>query len=264
MNRCILVSLVALLAIAGCAKQAAHMEAASGAARPEAPPSPASAASVNRYLAYEHTLTIDAPQEKILPLFDAAQATCREATAESCAILQAQITSGEYASAQLKFRATAKGVLKLIEVLSAQGEVASRSTSAEDLAGPIEDNAKKLAMLNDYRGKLEALRGRSNADVDALIKLTHELAQVQSDIESLSGAQAALVQRVETEILTVSITSFRSRSFWSPIGDATSDFSGDLADAIASFITGVAYLLPWAVLVILAIWIWRKVRRRRS
>lgn len=252
------VVMLVLLSALGCQQKNAHMAPSAAAApRPEAP------ASANRYLAYEHSVGIEAPEDKIGPLFEAAQAACRAATAESCAILEARISTGDYASAQLRFRATAKGVQKLIEVLAADGEVSSRSTTAEDLAGPIEDNAKKLRMLTDYREKLEALRTRSSADVDSLIKLTRELAQVQGEIESLTGSQAHLVQRVETEILTVSISSNRSPSFWRPIADSASEFSGNLSEAIATFITGIAYLLPWMLLLVAGIWGWRKWRRRR-
>jgi hypothetical protein len=259
MTRHVFALLVLLFSALGCAQKAERMTAGTGAS-PEAKPS----AAANRYLAYEHTLAIEADDDKIAPLFDAVQAACRAAVTESCAVLEARITKGEYASASLKFRASAKGVRNLIEVLSAQGEVASRSTTAEDLADPIEDTTKKLAMLSDYRTKLEELQGRSNADVDALIKLTRELAQVQSEIESLTGSHAQLVQRVETEILNVGISSSRSRSFWSPIGDSTSNFGEDLSEAIAMFITALAYLLPWILLAILAIWIWRKIRNRRK
>lgn len=119
-------------------------------------------------------------------------------------------------------------------------------------------------MLANYRTKLEALRGRSNADVDSLIKLTRELAQVQSDLENLAGSQAQLIQRVETEILNVSITSYRSRSFWSPIGDSTTGFGQSLSEAIVVFITALAYLIPWAPLLVVGIWVWRKLRRRKA
>ena len=259
MTRHVFALLVLLFSMVGCAQKAERLAAGPGAPS-EAKPS----ASANRYLAYEHTLAIEADDDKIAPLFDAVQAACRAAVTESCAVLEAKITKGEYTSASLRFRASAKGVRNLTEVLSAQGEIASRSTTAEDLAGPIEDTAKKLAMLGDYRTKLEALQGRSNADVDALIKLTRELAQVQSEIESLTGSQAQLVQRVETEILNVEISSFRSQSFWGPIGDSASDFGADLSEAIAMFITALAYLIPWILLAILAIWAWRKFRNRRK
>ena len=259
MLRQLAILLIVTASLGGCSRQNAHMApAASAEARAEAP------ASANRYLAYEHSIEIETSDDKMAPLFDAAQAACRAATAQSCAILEARISTGEYASAQLRFRATAAGVQNLIKVLSAEGEIASRSTTAEDLAGPIEDNAKKLAMLTDYRSKLEALRTRSTADVDSLIKLTRELAQVQSEIEGLTGSQAQLMQRVETEILNVSISSHHSRPFVRPIGDAASEFGENLSEAIATFITGMAYLLPWVLLLTVALWIWRKLRKRRK
>ena len=258
MMRYVFAFLVLSLSLLGCARK---MESAGA---PSAPSESGAPSGVNRYLAYEHTIAIETDEEKIAPLFDAAQAACLAAAAESCAILEARITKGDYASASLKFRAKANGIRKLVEVLSAQGKVASQSTTAEDLAGPIEDNAKRLAMLTDYRTKLEALRNRGNADMDTLIKLTRELAQVQSEIETLSGSQAQLVQRVETEILTVSIGSSYRPSFMSPIAEATSDFGGYLSEAISVVIIVVAFLLPWALIAILGLWIWRKLRRRRK
>jgi len=100
--------------------------------------------------------------------------------------------------------------------------------------------------------------------MDTLIKLTRELSQVQSEIETLTGNQAHLVQRVETEILNVSIRSSYRPSFMSPIADAASDFGGNLSEAIAVVMIVVAFLLPWALVVALGIWIWRKLRRRRK
>ncbi|WP_310732098.1 DUF4349 domain-containing protein [Roseateles sp. YR242] len=140
----------------------------------------------------------------------------------------------------------------------------SRSTQAEDLAGPIREGEKKLAMLTAYRAELEALRKRPGNDVDALIKVTHELAAVQSELEEANGKQAQRVQRVETEILNISIQSDRSKSFWRPIALAMSNFGGSLSQGISSTITGLAYLLPWALVIGLVIGVSRKLWRRRK
>jgi hypothetical protein len=243
--------------VAGCAKnvpEAAAVAPGGGGAN---------AGGVNRYLAYEHALSVNTEAGKVVALVEAVQAACRAATDEACAILQSGITSGDAARATLKFRAKAGGIKRLVAVLSSQGEIASQSTTAEDLAGPIEDTAKKLTMLTAYRSQLEALRGRGNADMDSLIKLTRELADVQSQIETLSGSQAQLMQRVQTEILTVAISSFESQSFWQPIGEAFSEFGDDLSEGIATVITVVAFLLPWAILALLGYWVVRVIRRRR-
>jgi len=245
-----------VLSLLGCARHAPTAAAAAGesAAAPES----------KRYLAYEHFVSIDAEQDEVVALFDAAQAACRAAVAESCAILEARISTGDVANATLKFRAKAEGVRKLIAVLSSKGKIASQSTTAEDLAGPIEDTTKKLAMLTAYRSKLEALLGRSNNDVDALIKLNRELAEVQSQIESLSGEQAHLVQRVETEILSVSISSYANRSFWSPISESTASFGENLSEGVATAITALAYLIPWSLVLLLFVWVARKLWMRRK
>jgi hypothetical protein len=252
-----IVLLIVLGLVAGCARNAPESLAVASAA------GGADTSGVNRFLAYEHSVSVNTEADKLATLVEAVQAACRAATDEACAILQSGITSGDAAHATLKFRAKAGGIRKLIAVLSSQGEIASQSTTAEDLAGPIEDTAKKLAMLTAYRSQLEALRGRGNADMDSLIKLTRELADVQSQIETLSGSQAQLIQRVQTEILTVAISSFESQSFWQPIGEACSEFGDDLSEGVATVITVVAFLLPWAILALLGYWVVRVIRRRR-
>jgi Domain of unknown function (DUF4349) len=258
MTRLLVVLLSAVL-LASCAKQEA------GVGEPSGSSPGAKTTSANRYLAYEHTIGLEADEDKVASLFEAAQAACLQAVDEACTILDARLTRGDHAGASMRFRARSDGIKKLVAVLSAGGKVSTQSTSTEDLQGPIEDSAKKIAMLTAYRGQLEALRSRPNADLDSLMRLTRELAEVQGEIESLSGSQAHLTRRVETEILNVTIYSFASQSFWRPTADALSDFAGNLSEAIAMLVTVVAFLLPWGGVAVLCIWLigmWRRRRRR--
>lgn len=248
--------LLALSCLSGCGRKEA-----SGGTGSRAPDRAASSAS--RTLAYQHSLGIDADEQKVAVVFEAGQTACREAAADACVVLESHVRSGRNASASLKFRARPSGIPKLIAALARQGEIASQSTTAEDLAGPIEDAAKKLAMLNDYRSKLEGLLGKAGGDVDSLIKLNRELAQVQGEIEAMAWRRAHLARRVETEILDVSITSTRSHSFWGPISASASDFRTNLSQGISVAITGTAYLLPWGVVLLLVTWAGRALWRRR-
>jgi hypothetical protein len=214
------------------------------------------------YLAYEHSMLIETEENKVAAIYKTAQATCREAASELCTVLESQISTGKYVAASLKFRAKASGIRLLIAALSQQAEVTNQSTTAEDLAGPIEDGTKKLAMLHDYRSKLEALRGRASGDIDALIKVNHELAQVQSELEAKAGEQAHLMQRVDTETLRVSIGSQQNLSFWHPISTAFDNFGGNLAQGASTAITGIAFLIPWGLLLLVFVWAGRKLWRR--
>ena len=255
----LLLPLGILLAVSACAKKEE-----SAAMAPAATVASAPAGRTSSFLAYEHSLSVDTEEQEVATIFEAAQAACRDTADELCTVLESRISSGRSASASLKFRARPNGIRKIVAALSKQAEVTNQSTTAEDLAVPITDAAKKLAMLKDYRSKLEALRGRAGNDVDALIKVNRELAQVQSELEAREGTHAHLVQRVETEILNVFIRSVEHRAFWKPIGFAISDFAGNLSQGISIAITGIAFLTPWAMLLVIAVWGGRKLWRRRK
>ena len=250
-------ALLILLALSSCSKLDERVGARTSADAPSAEQS-------HRHLAIQHAIRIDADQDQIAALHEIGQTTCRQAVADLCTVLESQIDTGRAAYATLKLRARPEGVRKVIAALAKQRAITEQSSTAEDLAGPIEDGAKKLAMLTDYRTRLEALRERAGNDVDALIKVNRELAQVQSELETSVGNQARLVQRVETEILTVSIRSEHNRSFWQPIAFAINDFGGNLSRGVSIAVTGIAYLLPWAVLLALTTWAVRKLWRRRK
>jgi RNAse (barnase) inhibitor barstar len=250
--------LLVLVASAGCSRADKSVNMAPAA------PSVSSPRAANPYLAYQHAVKIDTEEQKVAPLFESALAACRADVADSCVILQSRLTTGRGASAAVRFRAKPAGIPKLVAALGKQAEITEQSTTAEDLARPIEDASKKLAMLKDYRAQLQALLDRSRNDVDGLIKLNKELAQVQSELEAMTGEHAHLLQRVETEILDISIISARNQSFWQPIAAAFADFGSNLSQGISTAITGIAYLVPWGIALLLLVWVGRKLWHRRK
>jgi predicted small lipoprotein YifL len=251
-------ALVLLLAVlAGCAKkQEAPMHELPGADQ-------AAAAGRSRQLAYEHFVDIEAAPDRVAAIYDAGLAACRAATAAGCTLLESRVNSEPNASASLKFRARPDVVPALLSALGRKEGIARHSTQVEDLSGPITDTARQLAMLEDYRSRLEALRNRAGNDVDALIKVNRELAEVQSRLEAEDGKREVLARRVDNEILNVSIDSDRQQPFWAPIRRSLAEFGGNLAQGISIAIAGVAYLLPWLFLIAVVAWVVRRLWRWR-
>jgi hypothetical protein len=120
--------------------------------------------------------------------------------------------------------------------------------------------------LQDYRTKLEGIRGSATNTIDTLIRISKELAEVQSETEGLSGKRAKLIERVQTETLTVEIGANQSPSSWKPITAALAEFGDNLSRAAATAITAIAYLIPWLIVLIALVWIirWLWSRRKRS
>jgi hypothetical protein len=261
------IGLTALLMLQGCSQQ--NPGPAGALAMSEAKPSaPAADAEAPRgkYLAYEHSVTVDAGEPDVKPLLDKLVAACNADLANQCTLLASGVEGGRESSAHLRVRLKRPGVEKLVAQAASGGEVASRNTTAEDLEGPIRDNAKRLDMLRSYREKLLALEAKAGNNAEALIKLSQELASVQSELEAATGVEARLMERVNMDLLNIAIQSHTQRGFWSPVRRATRDFGSNLSEGIASAITGAAYILPWALILFIlgaiARKTWRKVRRK--
>lgn len=214
------------------------------------------------YLAYEHSATIDLAGDKLAPTFHSVINACAADTKHSCTVLHSELSSGQYASASMRLRLKPDGVGGIVALAAENGLITQRSTHIEDIATPIIDSERRLSMLEAYLEDLLRLRDESRSDVEALITVMGEIAETQSELETLRGEHAYLRQRVDLDILNLRFITERSLSFWTPITAAFGDFSTNLSAGISEAVIGFAYLLPWLfILVPLAFlirFLWRK------
>lgn len=214
-------------------------------------------------LAYEHTVRMQVPTGEVIKVHSKVQQACAEAGASGCVVLESRIESGRNTSAFLKLRAEPTAVRKLMASFGELGEIASQSTEAEDLAEPIADGQKALAMKLEYRGRLETLLSKASTDVDSLIKVNKELAAVQSEIDTLTGRNAFLKKRTTTEVLSLTISPSLLGSAWGSLTDLASGINRNLADGTLSAISTVAFVIPWIALLLAITYVIVLLRRRR-
>jgi hypothetical protein len=221
----------------------------------------------SKYLAYRHRVQIALTEKQIDPVFKKITAYCNNDTTYKCTLLHSSLNTGEHTSANIRLRILPKGIPQILELASQQGKISNRSTDVDDLQSAIVDNKKRLEMLIKYRNNLTALEEKSNNNINSLIKITKEIARVQSQIEYAQGAKARLLQRTQTDILNISLhpNSQTAPSFWEPILDALKHFTTSLSEGIASSIYALAYLLPLGLMGLLFFFmgkaIWRKTKK---
>jgi hypothetical protein len=139
----------------------------------------------------------------------------------------------------------------------------------EDQARPIEDLARRLKSLEDYRGRLEVLAGRADTRVDDLIRLATELSEVQSRIETLTAEQRSMGRKVEADLVTVSFEAERGNGgpfqpLWEIAGRSADILGRNAADALSFVLTIVPWIPVAGIFAGVMHLAWRLLRGRRA
>lgn len=225
---------------------------------------PQRAQSAPSTLSREHSVTIEVPESDLHSGFQRLTDRCTADSANHCAILQSDVTSGQFSSGLIKLRIDPKAVEDLIGFAISLGRLEHRSTQVEDLADAIQDTQSRIEMLTMYRKQLLELQGKAATNIDAAIKVASELSTVQSNLEQANGQAAFQAKRTSTDIVTIHFSVTEQKAFWRPIHDAVRDFFGNLSEGISQAITAVAYILPWLLVVIPVLYLVRFLWRRRG
>ena len=253
----------AFLALAGCSRGHGPYEAATVSlarsdkqavrAAPFVPVTAdvAQAGASQSQLSYEHTLTVELPAAQVKPAYQGLVDACRKLGDAVCVNLKSSLSGDEYSTAELSFKVKRASVAAVIQQASAAGKVVKQETTAEDLGGAIFDVKRRLAMKIALREDLLALRTRSRDNIDALLKVTEKLDEVQSEIESATGEQGGYQDRLDMDRLTIELQSkYVQRSSGGTLVEALRSFGTNFVDGLAGLISFVASALPWLLLLL--------------
>ena len=203
-------------------------------------------------LAYEHTVSVELSKDLLPEHMKAVQAACNSDKEYGCTILDVEISNTEdIPRGSVSMRLAPTGVDAIIAIAGKGGRVTARTTHAEDLAAPVADTERELALLTTHRNRLEEFLKSKELKIDQLITVSKELATVQTQFDTLSTRRANLRRRIDTELLTINMSVWRQdyAAAQSPISDSLHSFGSEFKQAIAGVIGFVAVLLPWLVII---------------
>ena len=214
------------------------------------------------YLSYEHSLDFELENNQVESVYNQLIKACAEASEMPCQMLSSRLNKGEFQNAFLQLRLEPSRVDAMIKIPGTFGRLVSRTTDVEDLQEAIFDQGKRLEMLQQYQKRLLKLEQRSTDTLDSLIKVAKELSQVQTDIEYAQGKKAKLLKRTKMDVLNIQLSSQMDSSFWGSVADSFSYFLDNFSDGISQVITGIAYIVPWSLLLIIFLMAAKQVKRR--
>lgn len=226
-------------------------------------------------LAHEHLLSIEMSRELLPTRLREIEAACNADRTSNCTVLNVTLSSNQdLPSGSIRMRLAPGGIDPIVTLASKDGEVRSRNTSAEDLAEPVADTERQIALLTLHRDRLTELMKAKDIKIEQLIAVSKELATVQSQLDSLSTQRANLRRRIDTDLLTIDLSLPRQdyTSQQTPVRDALRAFGSDFREAVGMVIRFFAVLLPWLVVILPGLfllrlfwqWIGRRLARRQQ
>lgn len=225
------------------------------------------------FLAYRYNYAYALPANSVAATAKDHAEICRTAGPAKCQILGSSTSahSEDNVYASLNLRAEPEWLKGFVtgvqsDVEEAKGELTNSSVSAEDLTRSILDTDARLNAQKTLRTRLENLLETKDAKLPDLLALERELARVQGQIESATSTLNVLRKRVSMSVVDLNYQTKQvavSRSSVSPIGRALKNFIGNFSSGLAGVIEFIAFVLPWLILIIPAVWLLRKIWRRR-
>lgn len=264
-NRLVAAAITVLL-VAGChaAQDASLLEMGAAAPPVTAANLESSASEEASFLAYEHDASITLPAEQIQTRLQQAQEACRTAKFGQCVVLNVRQQGGDWPSASLGMRLAPAGVEPMIALASADAELGSRSTRAEDLAVVVRDNTLAQDRLRKERERLQEFQGRRDLAVADMIALSKQLAETEAQLEAAEQQGAQHRRRIDTQLLTLEFRPTASQVNRNEVWLALRDSGETLSSGVAWTIRAIAFLLPVVAVLVVFVALVRRWRRRRK
>lgn len=204
----------------------------------------------------------------------AAEQAIRARVAELGGYIVSAETSGteERLYAQITFRVPAERFDAALDGVQQLAErVLSRSVSGDDVTEEYVDLESRLRNLEATRERLLALMERATRVEDAL-SVNQALSDVQEQIEVIRGRmqylqQSAALSTVHVSLEPVPVTPILSEEGWRPLEVARGALRDLVAfgqDVLSLGIVILVWSPVWLPLVLLALWLRRRLQRRRA
>lgn len=270
----LLVPLAALSALAGCSSQesAMQMDAAEEAAEAatdaggEAPGSGEIKVSLPQ-IAYTYRYGYRVPAESLAGVQQKHADYCAKQGPAVCRIINLEQSGleGDYATGMLEMDIVASKARSMAAEFSTLakgqgGEQVSTGVTGEDLSKQIVDTEARLRSRRLLAERLtEVLRTRQGS-VEELVQAERAVAEVNEEIDQAQSWLAEMKGRVAFSHVTISYESDSrsSGSFTGPIRDSINSFGSIMGMTLGAIITFIAFALPWAILIGLLIFLWRR------
>lgn len=226
-------------------------------------------AEQKKYIALRHHLNVEMAAENMQASFDAALQHCEKL---NCQILSANFvkeTPYSPPSASLSARIPPRNVEIFLSGLANSGEIIQHMREAEDKTNQVVDTDARIKNLTELRDRLRSMLADKSAKFKDIIEVERELANTQSQLDSLQSIRKMLSLETDFVALDVNFSAkqgITEQSFFAPVARALKEAGHVLMESLAQVITFVMTAIPWLLLgiplILLARKFWQKLKNK--
>jgi hypothetical protein len=217
--------------------------------------------SERKYIALRHHVQIETQAEKMQIAFEAAVKHCE---ALNCLLLSAYYnkeTPYSPPSASLSARLPPRNVEIFLSDLAKNGEILQHGRDSEDKTNQVVDTNARIKNLTELRDRLRTMLGDKNAKFKDIIEVERELANTQSQLDSMTSMRKILSQETDLVAVNIDFTAAQGiteQGFFAPVARALKDAGRIFMESSAAVITFLMSAIPWLLIGIPIIWLVRK------
>lgn len=218
-------------------------------------------------IAYSYDYGFRLPTSEIPKAQQTHVELCERQGPQICRILNMESSGGEgdYASGMLHIEVAAAKARKFGEQLAKtvndkDGKQISASISGEDLSKQIVDTEARLRSRELLSVRLTDLLRTRKGTVAELVAAERAVTQVNEEIDQARSWLREMRGRVAFSKIVINYESGSpvSGGFWRPIRESFNGIASTLGFTIGAAMTLVAFILPWLLIVAVAVYVWRR------
>lgn len=146
------------------------------------------------------------------------------------------------------------------------GKILSESSNVEDVTKAYADLEAFLKVKREAERRVRDLLAQRAGTLKDVLEAEKELARIRGEIDLKEGERRWYEHQVRYSNITVSLQEplpigLSRPSAWASLGDAFRDSAGTLADSLALLFRGLVFLLPWALVGLLMVYVIRRFLR---
>lgn len=224
-------------------------------------------------IAYTYSYTFRLKSDAVTNIQERHAKMCEALGPARCRVvdLKRSAGSGDYVTGSLKLQVAAPiagrfGEELVASAAAAEGETIDRGIAAEDLSKQIIDTSARIKTKEILVERLTKLLETRSGNIAQAVEAERAINGAQEELEQGRAWLTEMRGRVAMSTFEIGYQSGAplGGGFNDPVREAFAGVGEMTGRSLAIAITLVAAILPWALLLALILWLYRRFRRRRD